>query len=544
MNDTRRLPVHYAIAAALAGMVAVLYWKVGGYPFMEYDDQLYVTANPVVRQGLTLSGIRWAFTTFSASNWHPLTWISHMADVSLFGMEAGGPHVVNLLFHLANTLLLFHILRRMTGKAWESGLVAALFAIHPLHVESVAWVSERKDVLSTFFWMLSLWAYARYSERAGVMRYLPIPMFMALGLMAKPMLVTLPFVLLLLDYWPLRRFGPSARPSRLLLEKVPLLLLSAFSCVVSLMAQEGAINTLGEAPVWVRVGNALLAYAGYLGKTVWPRGLAVFYPHPAFSVSLPLAGAAALLLVIATVVAVRYARRCPYLPVGWFWFLGTLVPVIGLVQVGGQAMADRYAYVPLVGIFMIAAWGLADLKERWEIPSVLTATAAGGCLAALMACAWFQVGYWSGTDSLFSRALEVTSGNYFAHEALGNKAAREERLDEALTHLLEVVRIKPDSPETFFNIGRILERQGKNDEAIARFREALRLRPGYGEAHSRLGALLAGQGNVDEGMAHIQEALRIRPGDPEANYTMGMILERQGRSDEAKGHYRKAFGPK
>jgi hypothetical protein len=296
MGEARRLLHQYGIAAILVGMIAVLYRNIGGYPFIEFDDQRYITANPVVQGGLTLSGIRWAFTTFSASNWHPLTWMTHMADVSLFGMAAGGPHIVNLLFHLANTLLLFHVLRKMSGKTWESGLVAALFAIHPLHVESVVWISERKDVLSTFFWMLALWAYARYGERPGILRYLPVPVFMALGLLAKPMLVTLPFVLLLLDYWPLRRFESADRPSMLVLEKVPLLLLSVASCAVSLMAQEGAVNTLGEAPMWVRAGNALLAYAGYLRQTVWPSRLAVFYPHPAFSVSLPKAGAAGLFL--------------------------------------------------------------------------------------------------------------------------------------------------------------------------------------------------------------------------------------------------------
>jgi tetratricopeptide (TPR) repeat protein len=531
-----------AIPAALVAAVVLLYWRVGGFPFVEYDDQQYVTANPVVLSGLTLQGVKWAFTTFHASNWHPLTWLSHMADVTLFGPDAGWPHRVNALLHLANTLLLFRLLNRTTGRAWESGFAAALFALHPLHVESVAWVSERKDVLSALFWFLAADAWVRWCARPSVLRYLPVAGFMAASLMSKPMAVTLPFTLLLLDAWPLRRLA-SRGIGRLLLEKAPLFLLSAASCAVTVAAARAeGLNSLDAVPMGARLANASLAYIEYLRMTAWPAGLAVFYPHPYAGVSLPAAGLAAAGLAVATVAAIRFARGRPYLAFGWFWYLGTLVPVIGLVQVGGQAMADRYAYVPLVGIFVALAWGASDRVSAWRIPQGAAAAAAGVVLAALAACAWVQVGYWGSTEALFGHALAVTKDNLVAHETLGVKAAREERLDEALSHFREVARIRPGYADPWCVAGRILARQGKPGEAEAAFREALRLRPGYAEAHAQLGMLLAGRGAAGEAAAHLREALRLAPDDPEANLAMAELLDGAGRKAEAAAFYNKAFG--
>lgn len=385
MNDTianrnNRLKIRPDLLISLFLVMAILavYLQVRNHDFINFDDDLYVTINPHVQAGLTLDSITWAFTSTRASNWHPLTWLSHMLDCQIYGMNPGQHHLTNVLFHILNTLLLFFVFMRMTKDLWQSGFVAALFALHPLHVESVVWLAERKDVLSTFFWMLTLWSYVRYVERSGLNRYLPVLFFFILGLMAKPMLVTLPFVLLLLDYWPLKRFrlgssedGQDCRPERFYLgfiwEKIPLFLLSAGSSVITYMVQKssGAVSTLAVIPVHVRIANAIVSYVSYIGKMIWPHNLTILYPYLKSIIYWQVVGAGLLLAVI-TVVVFRMMKTKPYVAVGWFWFLGTLVPVIGLVQVGLQAMADRYTYVPLIGLFIMVAWGVPDILGKWR----------------------------------------------------------------------------------------------------------------------------------------------------------------------------------
>ena len=416
----------WKIIACLFLVVATLatYGDLRTHQFINFDDDIYVTGNPPVQDGLTLKGLTWAFTTMHGGLWIPLTWLSFMVNSQLFGLHPGGFLLTNLLFHIANALLLFLWLLYLTRTLGCSFLVAALFALHPLHVESVAWATERKDVLSTFFWLLTMWAYVWYAERPRLGRYLLILVCFSLGLMAKPMLVTLPFVLLLLDYWPLGRLrlkgpaaaaaspkpGPGVTIKRLVWEKSPLFVISALSIVVTFYAQKeaGAISTLQTLPIANRLANAMVAYGSYLGKMFWPAHLAVFYPHPGHNLPIWQALAAGLALAVLTLLALRQARRHPYLLVGWLWYLGTLLPVIGLVQVGGQAMADRYTYVPFIGLFIVVVWGMADLAARWRAPKFLLPVGAGVVLSALMVCTWVQVSYWRDSITLYEHTLEVT----------------------------------------------------------------------------------------------------------------------------------------
>jgi tetratricopeptide (TPR) repeat protein len=555
MTSVRRAPYDHAVTAVLAAMVAIVYWRVGSFPFILLDDEPYILKNAAVQGGLTLEGVRWAFTTVMDAGWIPLTWLSRMLDVSLFGMDAGKHHLVNVLFHLLNTLLLFRVLREATGKVWESGFAAALFAVHPLHVESVAWVTERKDVLGAFFWMLSLCAYLRYAARPGVARYGAVVLFFVLGLLSKPIVVTLPFVLLLLDYWPLCRLQPPGAPGgvsppprpvppgRLVLEKVPLLALSAAVSVVTYLAQKkiGAVTPLGATPLWARAGNALDSYATYLRKAVWPSDLAVFYPHPGTDLLLWKTAAAGLFLCVVTVWVVRGALRRGWLAVGWFWYLGTLVPVIGLVQVGGNAMADRCAYIPMIGIYLAAAWGAGESAARFRVPKAAGAAVAGGGLLVLAVAAWIQVGYWQGSASLFRRALDVTENNWLAHSSLGQVASEAGRDEEAVAHYREALRIWPDLPEVHNALGGALERMGRIDEAKANFREELRLQPDFADAHYNLAILLGRTGWIDESAAEYREVLRLRPDHPEAHNNLGVYLSDIGRDEEAVAHFREAL---
>ncbi len=560
-----------SVLLLLSGLA--VYGQVAGFPFVPYDDDRYITGNPAVQGGLTLAGIRWAFTTFHLSNWHPLTWLSLMADASLFGMDAGAFHLVNLLFHLANTLLLYHVFRRMTGRTWESAMVAALFAVHPLHVESVAWVAERKDVLSTFFWFLAMGAYARHAERPGTARYAVLSLFFAFGLLSKPMLVTLPFALLLLDYWPLNRFTRHSA-LRLILEKLPLVLLSAISCVVTFIAQRSAMETGTSFPLGLRIGNALLAYPAYLSKAAWPSGLAVFYPHPGAGLVSWKVALAGLLLLGITALAIRQARSRGWFAMGWFWFLGTLVPVIGIVQVGAQAMADRYAYVPLTGIFVIAAWEGGEVIRRHAVPPRVAALFAATVIAAFSICARQQVTYWRGAVPLFGHAVMVTKDNWVAHSKLGNAASLAGMDEEALAHYREVLRIIPGDAHAEYSMYSILDRLGRKEEALRHFRaglrangdasransvgmdfagsgkieeaaacfeEAVRLRPDYADAHYNLADALGRLGKRDEAIPHFREALKIPPADADAHNRIGVSLVRLGRDEEALAHFREAL---
>ncbi|MBI4463915.1 MAG: tetratricopeptide repeat protein [Acidobacteria bacterium] len=544
------------VCLALIAINVAVYAQVWHYGLVNYDDPNYVGQNPHVSDGLSWHGVSWAFTTGYFVNWHPLTWLSYMLDVQIYGLNPGGHHLTNLLLHIASTILLFGLLHRMNGALGRSAFVAGLFAVHPLHLESVAWVAERKDVLSTLFWMLTMWAYVRYAHQPGMGRYVLVLLLFALGLMAKPMLVTLPFVLLLLDYWPLGRVtlgtdlpGRSGlaplrdqRSVRLHLvwEKLPLLALAIASSIVTFVVQRKAVAGLDAIPLDKRVANALVSYVAYIGKMLWPTRLAAYYPYPQ---SLPgwwVVGAI-LGLIGVSVMVIRAARRHPYLPVGWLWYLGTLVPVIGLVQVGGQSMADRYTYVPLIGLFIIVAWGGPDLLVRWPHRSIALTTAAALVISACTITAWGQVRYWENSATFWERALEVTTGNDIAHYSLGTFLAGQGRVEEAIAHYSEALRIKPAYAEAHFNLGNALRSQGKVEEAIAHYSETLRIMPEHAEAHNNLGAVLVNQGKLGEAIAHYSEALRIKPEYAEAHYNLGNALASQGRIEEAIAHYSEAL---
>ncbi len=507
----------WAGAALLATATFLLYSRVAGHQFLYYDDDQYVTANPWVRQGLSWAGARWAVTALAAANWHPLTWLSHMADVELFGLNPSAHHLMNAGLHAGNAALLFAVLVRMTGARWRSGLVAALFAVHPLHVESVAWVSERKDVLSTFFGFLMLWVYAWHAKRPRAARLAAVSLCFALSLLAKPMWVTAPFLLLLLDVWPLRRLEGAPvtfrGASRLIGEKLPLFALSGLSCAATLIAQKrgGAlipIEAVGFAP---RLANALVSYARYLGKTVWPTSLAALYPYPRGGVSPWQAGGAAALLALLTLLALSRARERPWLAVGWLWFMGTLVPVIGLVQVGSQAMADRYTYLPLVGLFLALAWEAGELAAR--PPGVFrTAVPLGvaAVLIALSAVTWRQLGYWADQETLFRHALAVTEPNGRAHLILSQALAERSAFGEALVHAEEAARLDPLNPRAFKNLGFILYRLGRVDQAIGEFQRAIALQPDYAEAHGNLGIAYGRKGWVEAAMREMSQEAALR----------------------------------
>jgi protein O-mannosyl-transferase len=514
----------FVIALALALLTIAAYRDAPFNNFIDLDDPDYASANPNVRDGLTPAGFVWALTTFHAANWHPLTWLSLQLDASLLGPGPVGYHLTNLLLHTANVVLLFLVLRRMTGALWRSALVAALFAVHPLHVESVAWVAERKDVLSTFFWVVTLAAYAHYAARPSPGRYLLVMALFVLGLLAKPMLVTLPCVLLLLDYWPLRRLAGRQQPagyaqapaSRLVLEKVPLLLASALACVLTLAAQAGAgaVSGMQQVSLPQRIGNALLAYEWYLGKTFWPVGLGLLYPYPTTVSLVEVLGAGAVLTAV-TVLAVWQVRRRPYLLVGWLWFLGTLVPVLGIVQVGEQAHADRYAYVPHIGLFFAFVWGLADLCAGLRVPVAVRAGLAGVVLLALAVLTFEQVGYWQDGISLWEHTLTVTGPNPRAHDSLGTLYLYQDNFTEARRHAEEAIRLDPRNSRSHFNLGVIFEEKDADlDRAEEEFRTVLRLAPTLHAVTYDLNRY--------------------------AHYHLAQVLEKQGRREEAQRHYQAA----
>lgn len=476
MNMIRR---HAAllISIALVIITVAVFYRVVGFDFTNYDDDVYVTNNPAVKAGLNRLSLVWAFNTMYNSNWHPLTWISYLTDARIFGLNAGAFHAVNLLFHLANVVLLFLVLRRLTKSLWRSAFVAALFAVHPLHVESVAWIAERKDVLSTLFWILTMWAYAWYAERPNIGRQALVLAVFALGLMAKPMLVTLPLVLLLLDYWPLRRFK-SEKAFDLVWEKLPLLGLALISSLLTYRAQQawGAMVSANRLSVALRIENAFVSYAAYIGKMIVPRGLAVFYPFPKDGLPLWEVVCSAALLVGITLVVLRAARRRPYLAVGWLWYVVTLMPVIGLVQVGSQAMADRYTYVPLIGLFLMVAW-LPKRMGEWasgRVGEKAVAGIAGAVVVALMVCSWMQVGHWKDSVSLFERAVSVTQENFIMYTDLGVAYDRNEQIEQAIWAYNEAIRIRPATIEAHNNLAVLYYEMGEYAKAwdeVARCRK-------------------------------------------------------------------------
>jgi protein O-mannosyl-transferase len=547
-------PRRWKIAAGLFLVVAILavYGQVRTFRFINFDDNIYVTANPIVEEGLTLKGLSWAFTTTRGGNWHPLTWLSHLLDCQLFGLNPGRHHLTNVALHTANSLLLFLWLLYLTESPGCSFMVAALFALHPMHVESVAWVSERKDVLSTLFWLLTLWAYVWYVRRPGLGRYLLIFACFLLGLMAKPMPVTLPFVLLLLDYWPLARLSLPHRAAaagdgisfkRLVREKAPLFGLAALFCLITLYAQKtvGAFWSLQTLPFTTRLANALTAYMAYLGKMFWPVHLAVAYPYAAPHPPLAPALLAALLLAALTFLVLWRARRQPYLPVGWFWYLGTLVPVIGLVQVGRQAMADRYTYVPFIGLFIALVWGVSELAARWRASRFLLPVAAGVVLTALTLCTWQQARYWRNSIALYEHTLQVTGNNALIHVNLGVALAEQGKLNQAIAQYTAALRLQPDFVQAHFNLGAALAAQGKFKQAIAQYTAALRLKPNLAATHIALGQALEAQDQFAEAAAQYTAALRLKPDLAVTRNNLGVILADQGKLAAAIAQFEKAI---
>ena len=534
----------FLISLCLALMVLLSFQEVRNNDFINFDDLSYVTDNTHVQGGLGYEGFMWAMTTSHASNWHPLTWLSLMADYELYWLNPAGYHWSNMLFHMANTVLLFLVLNRMTGALWRPVFVAALFAVHPLHVESVAWVAERKDVLSAFFWMLTIGAYVRYVHHPGLPRYLAVLLAFILGLLAKPMLVSLPFVLLLLDYWPLRRFrfGQLSGLSRLIVEKVPLFIFSGVSALVTFLVQKNseAVASLEFLSVGMRLTNAFVSYAAYVVKAFWPTGLAIFYPHPG---AWPIWQVvwSVLLVVGVTVCAVACIRRYPYCIVGWLWYLGTLIPVIGLVQVGSQSMADRYTYIPLIGLFIVVVWGVADLLRGWRYGRAVGVVAAAAVLSALMAVTWFQVQRWRDSITIFTHALKVTEGNYLAHNNLGMALKKIDRPGQAKGHFRAAINIKPNYAPAYNNLGYLLTREGRTEEGMQFYLKALQIRADNVDVLFNLGETLASQGRIEEAIVSYREALRLKPESSVVHNNLAVALTKKGRLNEAASEYREAL---
>lgn len=538
---SRRGQILACIFLVLATFAA--FGEVGRHPFINFDDAYYLSENPAVQEGLTSKAVIWAFTTTRAGSWTPLTWLSHLLDCQLFGLSPGGHHFTNLIFHIVNTLLLFLWLTRVTKAPGPAFLTAALFAWHPLHVEPVAWVAARKDLLSTFFWLLTLWAYAGCGQRPGRSRYGLVCLFFLLGLLAKPMLVTLPLVLLLLDYWPLGRWVPGGGAKGLILEKLPLLGLSALFSLVTLLAQQGvgAIAPLGEISLGQRVATALWAYVWYLGKMFWPSGLAVLYPHPLDAIPLGQAAGAALMLAAVSSLVVWRGRRYPYLPVGWFWYLLTLAPVIGLIQVGSQTWADRYSYVPLIGLFLMFSWGIRDMSAELPGARVLRPAGAGIILAALWWLTMQQVGYWRDSITLFAHTLRVTGDNPVIHNNLGVALANRGQREEAAAHFLEALRLDPLNARGQNQKGEELFAQGKLPEAGDKFRRALKLQPDWAPPYNNLGRVYAHQGQMDRAVILFQKAVDLDPKSAPAYKNLGLAWAALGNRKKAVAALRQAL---
>ena len=601
------------MAVFLALVTVAIYWPAMSHDFVNYDDNIYVTANLHVQGGLRWENVKWALFNPVSSNWHPLTVWSHMADCQFYGLKPWGHHLTSVLLHALNTALLFLLLRGLTGALWRSVFVAALFGLHPLHVESVAWVAERKDVLSACFGFLSLIFYARYAQGAVISNqwsvisqqsagppaphdrlrstdhrllitdhrllfYLLSLSFFALGLMSKPMLVTWPFVMLLLDYWPLRRMqnaecrmkneeatdtqhatrltphapalaaqSPIAnRQSQiffpLLFEKLPFFALAAAASIATYVVQkqEHAVKTVEEFPFGARCANALISYCRYLGKLFWPSDLAVFYPHPGHLPAGKILLAAGVMVGVSVLLFVL-RRRYPFSLMGWLWYCGTLVPVIGLVQVGGQAMADRYTYIPSVGVLVLTAWGTCELTRAWRYRVIALSVAGGAAAVLCLGLTRQQLGHWQNSETLFRHAVRVTENNYVAYDNLGTVLGEKGQLDEAICQFQEAVRLKPDHANARCNLAIALDKKGETDEAIRQFQQALRLQPDHANAHCNLGSALEKKGEMDEAMRQFQETIRLQPDHADAYNNLGVNLGKRGQLDAAIGQLREAI---
>jgi tetratricopeptide (TPR) repeat protein len=524
------------ISLTLFVVTLAVYSRAVYFDFINFDDPDYVTNNPHVRAGLTWDGFVWAFTTFHAANWSPLTWLSHMADCQVFGVSSWH-HATSVLFHATAAVLLFLALNRLTAARWPSAFVAFLFALHPLHVESVAWVSERKDVVCAFFWFLTLLFYARYVERPGKVRYLQVLAAFCLGLMAKPMIVTLPFVLLLLDAWPLRRLNLAA-----VREKLPFFAASLASCVVTYLAQQSghAVRSLAAVGFGTRLANAVVAYAVYLTRMFWPTNLAVYYPYPTH---LPVWQVAGSVIALASITwfAIHQRHSRPWLAIGWFWYIGTLVPVIGLIQVGSQASADRYTYVPMIGIAIMVAWSAAELvRLHPRAAGPVRNTGVATCCVCVFLTV-FQLAVWQNSQFLYLHALAVTSDNAVAHNNLADFYLVNQRNQDALPHIQEALRIKPDYPDAHTNLALVLKRSGNLADSERGYRESLTLQPASSDAHAGYGALLVAEGRLPEAAREFSAAIALRPDYADAHFDLGRVLAALGRQDEALAQYNEAI---
>ncbi|HVN05235.1 MAG TPA: tetratricopeptide repeat protein [Bryobacteraceae bacterium] len=532
------------IAAALVILVFAVFGRTVGDKFIYYDDDYYVTRNPIVQRGLTLDGISWALTTADYFYWHPVSWMSHMLDCEIYGLQPAGHHFTNVVIHALTTVMVFAALFGLTGAVWRSALAAALFAIHPLRVESVAWIAERKDLLAGFFWFACILAYTAYARRPSWKRYLWVAALFVLGLMSKPVTVTLPLVLLLLDYWPLGRFSPANR-ARLVFEKVALLPFSAASGVLTYIGQKrmGATQTLGPISLVTRLENAILSYAAYLGKTFWPRRLALLYPYDKH-LALPAVLAAAALLAAITVFVIVMRTRAPFLPVGWFWFLGVLVPMIGIVQVGGQSMADRFTYIPSVGLVVMLVWGAWWLLGGSKRGSQVAIASAVLLIPALAAATWFELGMWKDSVTLLRHTVEVTKDNAAAIHNLAYALAAEGRFQEAVPYYRESLRLDPGNARGYYNLGLALASLQEPDEAVKCFREAARQAPRYAEARYSLGAVLLQLGRTAEARGELQAALHLSLSTEyasQAHFRLGMIAAMSGDFVKARDELNEAL---
>ncbi|MGP8200848.1 MAG: tetratricopeptide repeat protein [Limisphaerales bacterium] len=534
-----RTPV---VCLALAAITFAVFGQTVGFGFVNYDDGFYVYQNAKVTGGLSLKGLAWVFTHADCHLYHPLTILSLMEDYQLHGLNAGGYHFTNVLLHTASVILLFLVLRQMTGALWRSAFVAAVFAIHPLRVESVAWVAERKDVLATFFFMLTLGAYARYVRKPESMgRYLMVVIAFVPALLSKPTVVTLPFVLLLLDYWPLRRFEQSRNFSGLVLEKIPLLALAAAACAMTVLGAEKEVAGYANVSTLSRVGNGLVSYVVYLRQMVWPEGLAVFYPRPEKGYPVWTMSLSFLLLALITAGVLAFRRKRGWLLTGWLWYLGMLTPMIGIVQGGAFAHADRMTYLPQIGINV----GLTWLAAEWAAKRHLRCMTVWGLmitvLGVLMVCAWKQTVHWQDSEALWTHTLACTTGNHVAHYNLGDDLVQQGRLDEAISQYQEALQIKPDHAEALNNLANALLAMGKPDEAILQYQKALQIKPDYASAHYNLAIVLQQKGRMDEAIIQYQNAVRFKPDNVQAQYSLATALRQQGRVDEAKVHYQKVL---
>jgi tetratricopeptide (TPR) repeat protein len=522
-TSSSRVRFEFVISLFLILAILVVYYQTKNYDFVLLDDDVYITHNPFVAGGWSSENIKWAFSNSHGGFWIPLTWLTYIIDSQLHGLNAGYYHITNLIFHILNSLLLFFIFRQMTGDIWQSGFIAALFAVHPVHVESVAWVSERKDLLFAFFWLLTMWSYLHYVKRPSTRRYSLVILLFVAGLMSKPMIVTLPFVLLLCDYWPLKRFQlkkypqadaiyPKISVPKMILEKVPLIILSIGASVLTFLQQQahGAVSSLENSPINLRMANVLVSYVKYLAKMVWPHDLTAIYPFPPSIPFWHVAGAC-LLLAFIFLLAIKHFTRRPYLAIGWLWFVGTLVPVIGIIKIGSHAMADRYTYMPFIGLYIVIAWGVPEILSQFRYKKVVLVSAAVALIAGLMLTAKIQTSYWANSIRLFTHAIEVTQDNFLAHRNLGLALSYRGELDKAFWHFKQALRINPKSARSYNDIGTYLMLKGKYDDSIGYFKKALFFQPNFSKAHNNIGLVLMAKKNYAEAIGHFQKALRADP---------------------------------